>query len=716
MPVFTASTPMSSTTARDLRADRLDAAAPRRPETPSEFCAVTAVSARHPVHAERQHRLQVGLDARRRRPESEPATVSTRGGSHVARAYAAAQPRKWSQPPLHDGCPSTRTSGRPVGDPRRPRHPRRQLLDEPRRHRAGQRVVLAAGPELVVARRPAVPSRAAARVEVRGRCRRRDATRDVPEVGREPVADVDHRRSPRAAPAPARARTAAPAGGARRRATPARSPASQQPQPGRGPAEPAGDDDDVARAARRSAAPGGSPCRSPERGHRQHQLRRRGRRRRRRPAPARPAPPRAARRRARRPPRAAARPARTSPTSSAVGRAPIAATSARFCGRGLAPDVARRWTSRAGSAGPRRAGRSSRPPGRRERARPPRRRPGPSGGCGAGQPRGDARDQRELTRLADGGNGILLGAVTPRSPARQRPAERAHGRRAVVQAYILIQTEVGKAAEVAAALAELPGVTHAEDVTGPYDVIVRAEAADMDELTSWSSRGCSRCPGSPAPSPARWCTSETRAAIARPPRSRRRVAVLAVRAAARPVGPGRRRARARRRRTLQRLHRSCTAALPKTVGDQLEKRDVEPDEPAARRLGQAGRGPALRGRHARDATDPAPTSTSSTASAGSATPAPTTSSTRRSPATPRVVAGRSRRTQQQQLRDPRRPRRRRRRRTPPGRTSRADRPSAAAVSADRCPARSASSTSRRDQLRVVDPGRRPHPRDTSTPA
>jgi DNA-binding Lrp family transcriptional regulator len=51
-----------------------------------------------------------------------------------------------------------------------------------------------------------------------------------------------------------------------------------------------------------------------------------------------------------------------------------------------------------------------------------------------------------------------------------------------VNAYILIQTEVGKAAAVAAAIAELDGVASAEDVTGPYDVIVRAEAADVDEL------------------------------------------------------------------------------------------------------------------------------------------------------------------------------------------------------------------------------------------
>jgi DNA-binding Lrp family transcriptional regulator len=51
-----------------------------------------------------------------------------------------------------------------------------------------------------------------------------------------------------------------------------------------------------------------------------------------------------------------------------------------------------------------------------------------------------------------------------------------------VHAYILIQTEVGKAASVAEAIAELPGVTNAEDVTGPYDVIVRAEAETVDDL------------------------------------------------------------------------------------------------------------------------------------------------------------------------------------------------------------------------------------------
>lgn len=52
----------------------------------------------------------------------------------------------------------------------------------------------------------------------------------------------------------------------------------------------------------------------------------------------------------------------------------------------------------------------------------------------------------------------------------------------VVQAYILIQTEVGKAAQVAKEVRDIKGVTEAEDVTGPYDVIVRAEAKNVDEL------------------------------------------------------------------------------------------------------------------------------------------------------------------------------------------------------------------------------------------
>lgn len=52
----------------------------------------------------------------------------------------------------------------------------------------------------------------------------------------------------------------------------------------------------------------------------------------------------------------------------------------------------------------------------------------------------------------------------------------------MVQAYILIQTEVGKASTVADLIGDLPGVLRAEDVTGPYDVIVRAQADTVDAL------------------------------------------------------------------------------------------------------------------------------------------------------------------------------------------------------------------------------------------
>lgn len=51
-----------------------------------------------------------------------------------------------------------------------------------------------------------------------------------------------------------------------------------------------------------------------------------------------------------------------------------------------------------------------------------------------------------------------------------------------VSAFVLIQTEVGKAASVAQQVGAIDGVVSAEDVTGPYDVIVRAEANSMDEL------------------------------------------------------------------------------------------------------------------------------------------------------------------------------------------------------------------------------------------
>ena len=50
-----------------------------------------------------------------------------------------------------------------------------------------------------------------------------------------------------------------------------------------------------------------------------------------------------------------------------------------------------------------------------------------------------------------------------------------------VMAYVLIQTAVN-AAQVAGDIRQIEGVESAEDVSGPYDVIVRAVAPNMDAL------------------------------------------------------------------------------------------------------------------------------------------------------------------------------------------------------------------------------------------
>jgi DNA-binding Lrp family transcriptional regulator len=52
----------------------------------------------------------------------------------------------------------------------------------------------------------------------------------------------------------------------------------------------------------------------------------------------------------------------------------------------------------------------------------------------------------------------------------------------VVEAYVLIQTEIGKPPQVAAELGRISGVGTADVVTGPYDVIMRVEAVDVDAL------------------------------------------------------------------------------------------------------------------------------------------------------------------------------------------------------------------------------------------
>ena len=52
----------------------------------------------------------------------------------------------------------------------------------------------------------------------------------------------------------------------------------------------------------------------------------------------------------------------------------------------------------------------------------------------------------------------------------------------MVQAYVLIETEIGKMGRVAAALNEISGVISADVLSGPYDVMVRTEAPDVDAL------------------------------------------------------------------------------------------------------------------------------------------------------------------------------------------------------------------------------------------
>jgi DNA-binding Lrp family transcriptional regulator len=51
-----------------------------------------------------------------------------------------------------------------------------------------------------------------------------------------------------------------------------------------------------------------------------------------------------------------------------------------------------------------------------------------------------------------------------------------------VGAYILIQTDVGLASDVMAQVRRLPGVSAADGIAGPYDVIARAEADTIDAL------------------------------------------------------------------------------------------------------------------------------------------------------------------------------------------------------------------------------------------
>lgn len=52
----------------------------------------------------------------------------------------------------------------------------------------------------------------------------------------------------------------------------------------------------------------------------------------------------------------------------------------------------------------------------------------------------------------------------------------------MVQAYILIQTDVGKSGIVADAVRAIDGVAQVDEVTGPYDIIARIQAETVEAL------------------------------------------------------------------------------------------------------------------------------------------------------------------------------------------------------------------------------------------
>jgi DNA-binding Lrp family transcriptional regulator len=63
------------------------------------------------------------------------------------------------------------------------------------------------------------------------------------------------------------------------------------------------------------------------------------------------------------------------------------------------------------------------------------------------------------------------------------------------KAYVLIETAVGKTRDVVAALKALEGVKAVDPVTGPYDVILVAEAKDLNTIGELVTRKIHTIPG-----------------------------------------------------------------------------------------------------------------------------------------------------------------------------------------------------------------------------
>ncbi len=52
----------------------------------------------------------------------------------------------------------------------------------------------------------------------------------------------------------------------------------------------------------------------------------------------------------------------------------------------------------------------------------------------------------------------------------------------MVRAYVLISTSPGKAMDVAKTMGAVAGITHADAITGEYDVIAQVEAPDVSAV------------------------------------------------------------------------------------------------------------------------------------------------------------------------------------------------------------------------------------------
>ena len=63
------------------------------------------------------------------------------------------------------------------------------------------------------------------------------------------------------------------------------------------------------------------------------------------------------------------------------------------------------------------------------------------------------------------------------------------------KAFVLIEAEVGKSNKVVATLKEIEGVTTADCVTGPYDVIAVVEGERLDEIGNIMTEKIHAVPG-----------------------------------------------------------------------------------------------------------------------------------------------------------------------------------------------------------------------------